>query len=149
MFLAREGREDKLANETLLHRWFEEVWNQGRESTIDELAADDFVVHGLSDATPGPVEGRAAFKPFHRQLRAAFPDIHFTIEDALASGDKVFVRCRVTASHTGPGITATPTNKKVEITGMCLARVRDGKLVEGWNNFDFLSLYRQLGMELR
>ena len=41
-----------------------------------------------------------------------------------------------------------PTNKAVSITGMCIARVENGKIVEGWNNFDFLSMYQQLGMTL-
>jgi predicted ester cyclase len=87
--------------------------------------------------------------PFYRQLRAAFPDMHFSIEDTLVSEDKILVRCVVTASHTGPGITPSPTNKSVNFTGMCLVRVCDGKFVEAWNNFDFLSLYQQPGMQLQ
>lgn len=138
-----------MAYETLLHRWFEEVWNQGRESAIDELTTPDAVTHGLKDASGNDVTGRESFKPLHRQFRTAFPDMHFAIEDSFTVGDKVFVRCRVTANHTGPGLTATPTNRRVDFTGMCLARVKDGCIVEGWNNFDLLTMYRQLGMELR
>jgi len=137
-----------LAYKTLLHRWFEEVWNQGRESAIDELVADDFVTEGLSDAAGNPVRGPASFKPFYRQFRTAFPDMHFTIEDSLVEGDKILVRCRVRATHTGPGFTPSPTNKTVDFTGMCLVRVQDGKLAQGWNSFDFLTLYQQLGMKL-
>jgi predicted ester cyclase len=138
-----------LAYETLLHRWFEEAWNQGQENTIDELLAEDFVAHGLSDPTGDAVRGPASFKPFYRQFRASFPDIHFSVEDSFVSGDKILARCRITASHTGPGITPSPTNKRVNFTGMCLVRVQDGKFLEAWNNFDFLSLYQQLGMQLR
>ena len=58
------------------------------------------------------------------------------------------MRCTVTATHTGPGLTAAPTNKPASFTGMCIARIKDGKIVEGWNNFDFLSMYQQLGMQL-
>ncbi len=138
-----------MANETVLHRWFEEVWNQGHEDAIDELAAEDFVIHGLQDPSGNDVIGRETFKPFFRQLRAAFPDMHFEIEDALTDGDKAFVRCRVTARHSGPGVTPAPTNKRVDFTGMCVARVKDGRISEGWNNFDLLTMYRQLGLELR
>lgn len=138
-----------MADETVLHQWFERVWNQGNEAAIDELAVEDFVTHGLEDPSGKGVTGRETFKPFFRQLRAAFPDMHFTIEDAVTQGDKVWVRCRVTAGHTGPGVTATPTNRRVDFTGMCVARVKDGRIVEGWNNFDLLTMYRQLGMELR
>jgi predicted ester cyclase len=123
--------------ETVLHRWFEEVWNQGRESSIDELMADGALIHGAAD-----------FKPFHRQFRAAFPDMRITVEDMLVDGDKLAARCSVTATHTGPGIMSGPTNKAVSITGICIARVANGKIAEGWNNFDFLSLYQQLGMQL-
>jgi steroid delta-isomerase-like uncharacterized protein len=134
--------------ETILHRWFEEVWNQGKESTIDELWADQVVSHGLADTTGNRVSGPDSFRPFYRQLRSAFPDIRFTIEDTLIDGGKTMVRCRVTGTHTGPGITATPTNKTIDVTGMCLAHLKDGKIVSAWNNFDFLALHRQLGVPL-
>ena len=133
---------------TVLHRWFEEVWNQGRESTIDELLANGAVAHGLIGPDGQPVKDVAGFKPFYRHFRAAFPNIRIAIEDTLLDGDKVAARCVVTATHTGPGVMASPTGKDVSITGMCIVRVIDGKIVESWNNFDFLSLYKQLGMTL-
>jgi predicted ester cyclase len=132
-----------------VHRWFDEVWNQGRESSIDELLADGAVFHGLTGPDGNHVTGAAAFRPFHQQFRGAFPDIHIAIEDVLVDGDKILARCRVTGTHTGPGVLPAVTNKQVDFTGMCLARVRDGKIVEGWNNFDFLALFQQLGLELR
>ena len=132
---------------TLLHRWFEEVWNQQQESAIDELMANDALVHGIGPDGQ-PLKGPAAFKPFFHQIRTAFPDIRITVEDALVDGDRIAVRCAVTATHTGPGMAPAPTNKMARFGGMCIARVKDGKIVEGWNNFDFLSLYQQLGMQL-
>lgn len=135
-----------MSYETPAHRWFEEVWNQGRESAMEELWAEDVVTHGLTDATGSKVQGPATFRPFYRQFRAAFPDVHFTIEDTLVDGDKVVVRCRVTGTHTGPGFTKAPTGKTIDITGMCLMHVRDGRISKAWNNFDFLTLYQQLGM---
>ena len=137
------------AAKTLLHRWFEEVWNQGRESSIDELMGDGALVHGIATPDGKPMRGAADFKPFYQQFRAAFPDMRITVEDVLVDGDKVAARCNVTATHTGPGIASGPTNKAVSITGMCIVRTANGKIVEGWNNFDFLSLYQQLGMQLK
>jgi steroid delta-isomerase-like uncharacterized protein len=136
------------AAETVLHRWFEEVWNQGRESSIDELMADGALIHGIATPAGQPMRGAADFKPFFQQFRAAFPDMRITVEDMLVDGDKLAARCSVTATHTGPGVMPGPTNKAVNITGICIARVENGKIVEGWNNFDFLSLYQQLGMQL-
>ena len=101
--------------ETVLHRWFEEVWNQKRESAIDELMAEDAMVHGIVGPDGKEIRGAAAFKPFFHHFCAAFPDIRITIEDALVDGDKVAVRCAVTATHTGPGLTAAPTNKAANI----------------------------------
>jgi steroid delta-isomerase-like uncharacterized protein len=134
--------------ETVLHRWFEQVWNQKRESAIDELMAEDAVVHGIAGPDGKEIRGPVAFRPFFHHFCAAFPDIRITIEDVLVDGDKVAVRCAVTATHAGPGLTAAPTNKAANITGMCIARIKDGKIAEGWNNFDFLSMYQQLGMTL-
>jgi predicted ester cyclase len=132
------------SEETLAHRWFEEVWNQKRESAIDELMAVDSIVHDIVGPDGKEIRGSAGFKPFFRHFCTAFPDMRITIEDALVDGDKIAVRCRVIATHTGPGVMPAPTS----ITGMCIIRIENGKIAEGWNNFDFLSMYRQLGMQL-
>jgi hypothetical protein len=79
------------ANKALVRRWFEEVWNQGREETIDELFAAEGVGYGLGD-TDVTTRGPAEFKIFANNLRGALPDIHMTIEDIMAEGDKVTVR---------------------------------------------------------
>lgn len=136
------------AYDTLAHRWFEEVWNQGLESTIDELLTEDSIVHGLVDRDAGEIRGPAAFKPFVRRFRTAFPNLRVDVEDVVVEGDKIAARCVVTGTHTGPGVMSTPTGKSTQIAGMCIIRVKDGKIAEGWNNFDFLSLYQQLGMQL-
>jgi steroid delta-isomerase-like uncharacterized protein len=137
-----------MATETLLHRWFNEVWNQGRESSISELMADDAIFHGIVDYGSNEVRGQDGFRAYYKELRTTFPDIHFTVEDAVVEGDRIAVRCVVTATHTGPGITPAPTQQPISVSGMVFARTRDGKLVEGWNNFDLLALYQQVGMKL-
>jgi steroid delta-isomerase-like uncharacterized protein len=134
--------------DTLIHRWFEEVWNQGRENMIDELTTKDAVSHGLSTVEGDNVRGPASFKPFYQRLKSAFPDIHFTVDDVLSEGDKIAARISVTGTHTGLGLSLPPTNRPVELRGIVMARTRDGKIAEVWNNFDFLSLYQQLGLKL-
>lgn len=130
---------------TLVHRWFEEVWNQRREDTIDELLAEDAVVNGLSDAEGNTIRGPESFKGFHRAFLSAFPDIKVTIEDTVTEGDKIAVRCSVRATHTGEGVGVSPTNQTVEFTGLGFAIIKDGKIVEAWNEFDFMKMYSQLG----
>ena len=104
--------------ETLMHRWFQEVWNQGREDTVDELLTEDSVAHGLPGEAGGDMRGPEAFKQFLRKFRAAFPDLRIQVEDTLVAGDKIAVRCTVTGTHTGPGITAAPSGKSISIAGM-------------------------------
>jgi predicted ester cyclase len=130
----------------LLCRWFEEVWNKGRLEAVDELAAPGFVAHGLTDEAGNTVTGRDAFKAFWRRLRESFPDVQITVEDGLVDGDKVMVRCTVQATHSGAGNGAAPAQTPVTFSGMCVGRVKDGQLIEGWNTFDFLSMYQQLGV---
>jgi hypothetical protein len=80
------------ANKQLTRRWFEEVWNQGREGAIAELLSPQGVGFGLA-ATETEVHGPTQFKPFMRNFRDAFPDLHFVIEDMVAEGDKVPCPC--------------------------------------------------------
>ena len=129
----------------LLVRWFEEVWNQGRESAIDEMASEDIVAHGLVDAQGREISGREKFHEFWRQFRGAFPDIRIEVNDEMVEGDKVMVRCTVYGTHQGEGLGMTPTRQSVKFGGTVIARVRAHKLVEVWDNWDFLSLYQQLG----
>ena len=128
-----------------IRRWFEEVWNKGREEAIDEMFAEDGIAHGLADETGAPLRGASGFKPFFRNFRSAFPDIEVIVEDAIAEGDKVAARCRVRATHAGEGLGFAATQRPMEITGMTFARVRDGKIIEAWNNFDFMAMFQQLG----
>ena len=132
-------------NGTLMRRWFEEVWNKGNAEAIDELFDVDGIVHGLAADAGQPLRGPAGFKEFHKQFRNAFPDIVIAVEDVLVEGDKVAVRCHVTGSHKGEGLGFAATHKPIEISGMSIVRIRNGKIVEGWNNFDFLKLYQQIG----
>jgi steroid delta-isomerase-like uncharacterized protein len=132
------------SEDTLLHEWFEQVWNQGREEAIDRLFSEEGVAHGLSSETGEAVRGPEAFKPFFRQFKSAFPDLRVDVVDTVREGDKIAARCEVRGTHTGDGLGIPPTQKPVSFTGILIARIRDGKIVEAWNNFDFQALDRQL-----
>ena len=133
-------------NKALIYRWFEEVWNRGNRQAIDELLAEDGVIHGLNDASGKPVQGIEAFREFHNQFRGAFPDITVTLEDVIAEGDKVVARCSVRGRHTGEHLGFSATNSPVEFEGVAITRIKDGKIVEAWNHFDFMEMNRQLGV---
>lgn len=132
-------------NKALVRRWFEEVWNKGRAEAIEEMFAPEGIAHGLSDDVENPLRGPAGFKPFHDTFRGAFPDMVVVVEDLIAEGDKVAARCSVHAKHTGDHLGIAASHAPVEFTGMTIVRVKNGKIVEAWNNFDFMRMNKQIG----
>jgi steroid delta-isomerase-like uncharacterized protein len=132
------------ANVELIHRWFEEVWNNGRADAIDEMLAEDGIAYGLG-SQGGELIGPAGFKPFFQTFRAAFPNVKIRILDTIADGDKVAARWVVTMTHEGDDLGFAATGRSAEVTGMTIVRVEDGKIKEGWNNWDLLGLLQQLG----
>jgi steroid delta-isomerase-like uncharacterized protein len=133
-------------NKALLRRWFDEVWNKGNADAIDELLSAEGIAHGLSDDESTPLRGPAGFKPFHDSFRGAFPDIEVVVEDMIAEGDKVVARCSVRGKHTGDHLGIAASNSPVLFSGIAIVRIEHGKIVEAWNNFDFLKMNRQIGV---
>jgi predicted ester cyclase len=131
--------------EAMLRRWFDELWNQGREDTIDQLLAPEAKVYGLPTPDNRPI-GPDEFKPFFRQFRQAFPDIRITVLHTVAEGDFVAAHCHVVGTHLGNGLGVPPTSRAVEFSGMCIVRAAGDQFVEGWNCFDFLTCYQQIGL---
>lgn len=129
---------------TILHRWFEEVWNEGRAELIDEMIAPECVAHGLEDPSGNPVRGPEEFKKFFLGFRRAFPDIRFNVQETVSEDDLVVAYCRITATHKGEAFSMKATAKLVAFEGMRKFRVRDGKVVEAWNSFDFFKLFQQM-----
>ncbi len=93
------------------------------------------------------VRGPAAFKPFVERMRGALPDFELTIDDTITEGDKVAARWTARMTHRGDHLGLPATGKQVVITGMSIIRVRDGQIVERWNNWDIMSLIQQLGAD--
>jgi len=129
--------------DAVIRTWFEEVWNQGREETIARIFAEDAVAHGL----PGsPMRGPDAFKALLHAFRGAFPDIRISVERTVTEGEMVTAHCHVTGTHQGPMGELAATNRPIAFDGVTIARITDGRIREGWNVFDFLTMYQQLGV---
>lgn len=129
-------------NTALVRRWFEEVWNQRRLETIDELLAPDAVAYDL--AGPGAtVRGRDAFRAAAQAVLAAFGELHFTVEDIFGVEDRVAIRLSLRLKHTGPLGDLSPTGNVAEnVPVMCMLEVRDGKIMGAWNNWDVATALR-------
>src|SRR5690242_20550800 len=129
-------------NLALMRRLFREVWNEGRFETITELLADnaEITAQGGADAT---IRGPAQFIAFIERIRKEFPDMKITVEDAFGIGNKVAVRWSATMTHHRDHLCISTTCEPVRLTGIMIARMRNEKIVEGWNNWDQLATIRQ------
>ncbi len=131
-------------NVAIVRRWFDEVWNRGQVAAIHELMAPEAVGVGQSGGQ-GVLRGPGEFQAFVERLRGAFPDIQVTIEDAFEAGEKVAARWSATMTHRGAQLGIAPTGKQVRITGISLVRIVDGKIVAGWDNWDQMTMMREIG----
>ncbi len=131
-------------NKALVRRAVDEVWNRGNYALLGELVASDFVIR--SSTPGGEIHGREGAEHFFVMLRAAFPDLHFTIEDQIADEDRVVTRWTARGTHTGEFQGVPPTNKPVGMSGIDIDRIANGKVVECWTNTDELGLLQQLGV---
>jgi steroid delta-isomerase-like uncharacterized protein len=130
-------------NISLMKRWFQEVWNEGRVATIYELLAEH--ISGWGQDQPGvEITKPADFEALYNRIHGAFPNQKLTVEDAFGSGDKVVVRWSSVMTHTGDHLGIPATNKEVRVTGITIVRIVNGKIVEGWDNWDQLALAQQL-----
>ncbi len=132
-------------NKALVRREFEEMFGQGGDlDTAGEFYAPDYVLH---EPTSGEVRGLEAARQFAAAYRVAFPDLQTAIEDQVAEGDKVVSRFSGRGTHLGETEDFGPaTGNRIQITGITIDRVADGKIVEEWTNFDALGLLQQIGL---
>jgi steroid delta-isomerase-like uncharacterized protein len=132
-------------NTLLIRKWFDEVWNQGREETIDAMCAKDAIGYGQAQHGTG-IQGAEHFKQFWRGFRGAFSSMQVEIHDTIEEDDRVVARWTMAMTHSGPFLGIAPTNKRVSVNGISIQRFVDGKIVAGWDNWDQLSLLVQLGV---
>jgi steroid delta-isomerase-like uncharacterized protein len=131
-------------NKTNVRRLFEEVWNKGNVRVADELFAPTYIHNDSS--TPDEGRGPEGEKKRVTLYRNAFPDIRLTIEDITAEGETVVARWSCRGTHKGDFNGIAPTGKQVNITGISIARFTNGKMTEGFVNWDALGLMQQLGV---
>lgn len=128
----------------LIRRFYDDVLGKGELNLVDELATDDLVDH--EEGIPGQPSGKEGIKFFVNAMREAFPDLSTkTVEPALADGDLEAARVVVTGTHKGEFLGVAATGKAVEIEGIDIIRIEDGKVAEHWGLTDTLSLMQQLG----
>jgi steroid delta-isomerase-like uncharacterized protein len=133
--------DDLQRNKAVVRRFVDEIFVAGRKDAVDELVADDFVGHSW----PANGDAKAALKAAIDRVAVGLSDPSFQIEDLVAEGDRVAARLTASATQTGAFMGIPPSGKRYTIEEIHLFRVRDGRVVEHWHQFDQLGLMRQLG----
>ncbi len=128
-------------NKKIVQR-YQEIYNSNDLDALGEVVSEDLLTPKIMPGIPTGMEGA---KAAHRIMLAGFPDYRTIIEDLFAEGDKVAVRITMMGTNTGSFMGIPATGKHVSFTGIYIARIADGKIVEHWGEEDSVSLLQQLG----
>jgi predicted ester cyclase len=127
-------------------RLLEESFSTGNFELIDQFVGPEALNHDPAlPAQMRDLRGPDAVKRIATMYRAAFPDLRMTVDDVIASGDKVVLRWHSDGTHRGELAGLAPTGVHASATGISIDRWQDGKIVEAWAEWDNMGLARQLG----
>ena len=130
------------ANQKVVGRYIEEFKNKGNHAIVRELLAPEVRTHLKLQGVPPTREG---LEMLGKGVVAAFPDVHATVEELLATGDKVIERTSAGGTSRGPFNGIPPNGKPVRWTEIHIYRLHDGKIVEHWGEIDLMAILAQLG----
>ena len=131
-------------NKSIGRRFFEVMLAQANWAVAEEIMTPDVVMHHPS--SPVPVNGREAVVGFLGAFRAGFPDLKMVAEDIIGEGDKVAIRWHAHGTHTADLFGIPPTGKTMDVNGISIVQLVNGKIVEDWVAEDSLGLMKQLGV---
>ena len=124
-------------------RRYQECYNSNDLDVLDEIVAVDVLTPKIMPNMPSGLEGA---KAVHQKTLVGMPDFRTEIQDLIAEADKVVARVIMTGTHTGNFYGIPATGKQVEFSGIFIARISNGKIVEHWGEEDSFSLLKQLGV---
>jgi len=128
-------------NQHLVQRFIEAFWNHGNMDAADTYLSSDF---SAWDEPLGP-EG---LKQVYQFVHAAFPDLHFSVEDCFATHDRVAVRVIERGTHAGAWQGIPATGNQIAIAGTGIYRIAHGRIAQQWFQNDFRTALRQLGARI-
>lgn len=129
-------------NKAVVTRYWQDMWNDKRGELIDEITSPDLQLH----FPPGQAHQPASLHTWFDTAQSAFPDVHFTVHELVAEGDKVTARWSYTATNTGVFLGGGATHKAVTDQGINIFRIAGGRIAEMWMSGDSLGLLKQLGV---
>ena len=132
-------------NKNIVRR-YQEAYNNCDFDSLAELLAADVLTPNIIAGMPSGLEGA---KVVHQTTLIGMPDYHTNIEDLIAKGDTVVARVTMTGTHTGNFWGIPATGKRVNLTGIYIVRIANGKIVEHWGEENGVIVIKQLGFKTR
>jgi len=124
-------------------RHYQEIYNSNQLDNLLEVVSEGLLTPRIMAGIPAGIEGA---KVAHQIMLTGFPDYQTVIDDLIAEGDKVTARITMSGTNTGSFMGIPATGQHVEFTGIYIARIANGKIVEHWGEEDGVSLLIQLGV---
>lgn len=126
-------------------RYFEELTNKQDVGFVDELFTPDIAFYDPAIVPDGEAHGLAEVRQFFTVFFKVFPDVHFTIDDFFAEGDRVAIRFTWTGTHRTEFLGVELKERRVSVPGIDIFRIQGGKIAEVRVAFDRANLLQQLG----
>jgi steroid delta-isomerase-like uncharacterized protein len=134
-------------NKAIMADYIEHFWNQNDAESSARFVADDVTLHGIDADVPTPLApGREGLMDMRRMFDTAMPDFKMAIDHMIAEDDMVLLHWTGSGTHTGDFFGVPATHRTANWTAMSLTRMKDGKMVEGWQTMDNMGLMQQLGV---
>lgn len=128
----------------LMVRFYDEVMNQNKLDQAEKYIAANGIEHdSMMSNSPSIIEN---VKDVMTAMHAGFPDLRYQVEDMILDGDRIAVRYHLTGTHKGKFMGIDPTGKPIDIHGVDVMRIGNGKVVEHWTYMDSMIMLQQLGL---
>lgn len=135
--------DETTANKQRMQDFYDQVMNAHNPAMLDSFCTADFVDHQLDPRFPKGIEGlRAAFTDYF----TAYPDLQVITNFMMAKGDTVIAHITLKGTNTGPSMGMPPTNKQINVEGVDIVIIKDGKAAEHWGYMEEMKMMQQLGM---
>ncbi|MBA7537311.1 hypothetical protein ES705_29578 [subsurface metagenome] len=123
-----------------------EIWNGGNLALADELYSPKFLYRPIDISED--IVGIDAFKELVKGVRTTYPDFNVKSKELIIKNDRIVNHWMTTGTNTGPLGELPPTNKKIQISGITIIKVVNGKIAEEWLFYNYAAIYRQLGFTI-
>lgn len=129
-------------NKAIVRRFIDEAFNRRNLDGVGEFLHTDYCYHGSCGREAHGLDG---VRQVIGMFLEAFPDLEVTVDDLLAGGDKVVTRWTARGTQKGALMGMAPTGNRGTMSGIVISQLKDGKVIEDWEQMDLLHLFQQLG----